>query len=308
MINSFFKKFFSILVLFFITENLSYSKIDLKILFKINDEIITNIDLNNEEKFLILLNPKLINLSKSQIRDIAENSVINRKIKEIELLKYIDLNQENLGDEYISNFINQSNFINKNHLIDEIKKNNLEFKYLEKNFVIDNLWREFVFNKFSEQVKVDIDNLKKQVQDKKNEVEEINLSEILFEVFPNSNLEQSVNKIYSEIERSGFEAAATMYSISSSKNFGGKLGWVKSNQLSEKIYLEISKGKDLTSPINTGSGYLIIKVNEKRKSFEKIDFDRELKKLVSLETEKELNKLGYIYFNKIKKRTFINEN
>ncbi len=308
MINSFFKKFFSILVLFFITENLSYSKIDLKILFKINDEIITNIDLNNEEKFLILLNPKLINLSKSQIRDIAENSVINRKIKEIELLKYIDLNQENLGDEYIANFINQSNFINKNHLIDEIKKNNLEFKYLEKNFVIDNLWREFVFNKFSEQVKVDIDNLKKQVQDKKNEVEEINLSEILFEVFPNSNLEQSVNKIYSEIERSGFEAAASMYSISSSKNFGGKLGWVKSNQLSEKIYLEISKGKDLTSPINTGSGYLIIKVNEKRKSFEKIDFDRELKKLISLETEKELNKLGYIYFNKIKKRTFINEN
>ena len=295
------------MVLFFITENLSYSKIDLKILFKINDEIITNIDLDNEEKFLTLLNPKLINLSESQISAIAEKSIINRKIKEIELLKYIDLNQENLGDEYIVNFINQSNFINKKHLIDEVKKNNLEFKYLEKNFIIDNLWREFVFNKFNAQVKVNIDNLKKQVLEKKNEVEELNLSEILFEVLPNSNLEESVNKIYSEIERSGFEAAATMYSISSSKNFGGKLGWVKSNQLSEKIYLEINKGKDLSSPINTGSGYLIIKVNEKRKSFEKIDFDKELKKLINLETEKELNKLGYIYFNKIKKRTFINE-
>ncbi len=295
------------MILFFITENFSYSKIDLKILFKINDEIITNIDLDNEEKFLTLLNPKLINLSESQISAIAEKSIINRKIKEIELLKYIDLNQENLGDEYIVNFINQSNFINKKHLIDEVKKNNLEFKYLEKNFIIDNLWREFVFNKFNAQVKVNIDNLKKQVLEKKNEVEELNLSEILFEVLPNSNLEESVNKIYSEIERSGFEAAATMYSISSSKNFGGKLGWVKSNQLSEKIYLEINKGKDLSSPINTGSGYLIIKVNEKRKSFEKIDFDKELKKLINLETEKELNKLGYIYFNKIKKRTFINE-
>ena len=79
MISSFFKKFFSILILFFITENFSYSKIDLKILFKINDEIITNIDLDNEEKFLTLLNPKLINLSESQISAIAEKSIINRK-------------------------------------------------------------------------------------------------------------------------------------------------------------------------------------------------------------------------------------
>ena len=32
------------------------------------------------------------------------------------------------------------------------------------------------------------------------------------------------------------------------------------------------------------------------------------KKLINIETEKEINKFGYIYFNKIKKRTFISEN
>ena len=49
-----------------------------------------------------------------------------------------------------------------------------------------------------------------------------------------------VNKIYSEINKSGFEAAASIFSISDSKNFGGKLGWIKSSQISKKIYSPLS--------------------------------------------------------------------
>ena len=72
--------------------------------------------------------------------------------------------------------------------------------------------------------------------------------------------------------------------------------------------LAIKKGKEITSPIKINNGYLIIKVNEVRKIREKINFDEELNKLINLESEKELNRLGYIYFNKIKKRIFISEN
>ena len=99
-----------------------------------------------------------------------------------------------------------------------------------------------------------------------------------------------------------------MYSISESKNYGGNLGWIRSNQISEKIYLEINKGQEITNPIETNNGYLILKINEKRKSNQKVNIEEEFKKLYNLESEKELNKFGYIYFNKIKKRTFISEN
>ena len=91
-----------------------------------------------------------------------------------------------------------------------------------------------------------------------------------------------------------------MFSISDSKNFGGNLGWIKSSQISEKIYTQIKNKNGLSKPIKTNNGYLIIKINKNVN--ETIEIEEELKKLVKIETEKELNKLGYIYFNKLKKR------
>lgn len=306
MINSSIKIFF-ILFILSLLANTSYSNIETKILFKINNEIITNIDLENEKKFLIFLNPNLKNLSNEQVNKIATDSTKNRKIKEIELNNYLELNKDELSKSYIDNFILISNFQSRDDLISELKTANLEYKYFEKNFIIDNVWREFIFQKFKSQVKIDIENLKKQIIELDKEIEEINLSEILFEVKGNQNFEELKNKIYSEIEKSGFEAAASIYSISDSKNFGGNLGWVKSNQISKQINSQIKKVEDITSPIKTNSGFLILKINDRRNIKKEIDFDEELKKLIEIETQKELNKLGYIYFNKVKRRTYINE-
>ena len=222
MINSSIKIFF-ILFILSLLANTSYSNIETKILFKINNEIITNIDLENEKKFLIFLNPNLKNLSNEQVNKIATDSTKNRKIKEIELNNYLELNKDELSKSYIDNFILISNFQSRDDLISELKTANLEYKYFEKNFIIDNIWREFIFQKFKSQVKIDIENLKKQIIELDKEIEEINLSEILFEVKGNQNFEELKNKIYSEIEKSGFEAAASIYSISDSKNFGGNL-------------------------------------------------------------------------------------
>ena len=248
MINSSIKIFF-ILFILSLLANTSYSNIETKILFKINNEIITNIDLENEKKFLIFLNPNLKNLSNEQVNKIATDSTKNRKIKEIELNNYLELNKDELSKSYIDNFILISNFQSRDDLISELKTANLEYKYFEKNFIIDNVWREFIFQKFKSQVKIDIENLKKQIIELDKEIEEINLSEILFEVKGNQNFEELKNKIYSEIEKSGFEAAASIYSISDSKNFGGNLGWVKSNQISKQINSQIKKVEDITSPI-----------------------------------------------------------
>jgi len=301
------KKIFLIITIFFCMENNLIAKLNLEILYKINNEIITNIDIENEKKFLIFLNPNLKNLSENQIYEITNKSTINRKIKEIELIKYIDLNETDMGEEYVEQFIRNSNFDSKSEFLNGLSNINLDYEYVKNSFIIDYIWREFIFNKFKSQVKIDVEALREKLSEQKNEIEEINLSEILFQVDQSVSLEQLKNKIYDEINRSGFEAAATIYSISNSKNFGGKLGWIKSNQISEEIYSEIQNSENITNPIKTNNGYLILRINEKRKILEEIDLETELKKLVNKEKDNELNRMGYIYFNKIKRRTFIDE-
>ena len=300
----------SIIILFFLVlfQNTLSAKIELKIIYKINNEIITNIDLQNEALFLLFLNPKLNNLSEEKIKNISKNSLINRKIKEIELSKYFDLKENNSDDFFIKSFISNTNLSSIEDLKNELSKNNLNYYFFEQNLKIDNLWRKFIFNKFKSQININVDDLKQQLLQRDNEIEELDLSELLFNINADEIFEDKKNIIYSEIEKSGFEAAASIYSISESKDFGGKLGWIKSNQISKNIYSMIKKTKLLTEPIKTNNGYLILKINQKRTVKKVVNFEEELKKLINKETESELNKLGYIYFNKVKKRIFISEN
>ena len=308
MINKIIKNLFLILFFLNLSTYFAISKTNTTILIKLNNEIITSIDLENEKQFLLFLNPNLKNLSNSQIEKISENSLVNRKIKEIELMKYFDINKDNFGEVYSESFIANSNFKNKEIFLSKLQEYNLNYKYFIKNIGIDNLWKEFIFNKFKSKIKVDTESLIKQIQNQKNEIEELNLSEILFTTQSNISIEEISKKIYQEIDKSGFEAAASIFSISDSKNFGGKIGWVKSNQISQNIYSIIKNEMTITKPIKTKSGYLILKINDRRKVNEQINLEEELKKLVNIETNNELNKLGFIYFNKIKKRTFISEN
>ena len=307
MINISFKYLIVTLLFFINFQNLSFSKINLEIVYKINNELVTNIDLENEKKFLIFLNPNLNNLSKEKLMDISKDSFTNRKIKEIELRNYYEIGKGDVGKLYVENFLKNTSFKTKEMLKSDLDKIDLEYIFFENNFLIDNLWREFVYNKFNSSVKIDIEKLRNQINTKNTEVDEINLSEILFQIKQGSNLETTAKKIYQEIDKSGFEVAASIFSISENKNFGGKIGWVKSNQISEKIYANLKNNKDISDPIKTNNGYLIIKINDKRKVNEKIDLEKELNKLILIETERELNKFGYIYFNKIKKRMFISE-
>ena len=276
MINKLLK--YVILILFFYINCLSFSNSSTKteIIYKINDEILTNIDIENEKKFLIFLNPDLKKISSDQINSISKNSLINRTIKKIELRKYFKLDTIEISDIYINNYIKNSIHINKENLIENLNKINLNFDYFEENFLIDNLWREFIFNKFKSQVKIDEIKLREEIKNMKTEVEELDLSEILFKIDSNINYQDLVDKIYLEINSSSFEVAASLFSISESKDYGGRLGWVKSSQISQNILSEINNGKNITVPIETNNGYLIIKINERRKVKEELNLEQAL--------------------------------
>ena len=54
-------------------------------------------------------------------------------------------------------------------------------------------------------------------------------------------------------------------------------------------------------------GFLILQINDIKNTKFEIDIDNELKKMINLEKNKQLNQYSKIYFNKIKKNLDINE-
>ena len=95
-------KILIIVFLFFIFTKKSFSNENIKIKIKIDNEIITNFDLEKEKNYLIALNPKLKELKESLQNKIAKESIVKEVIKKNEIKKYFKLNQRN---EMINVFI-----------------------------------------------------------------------------------------------------------------------------------------------------------------------------------------------------------
>jgi len=172
------------------------------------------------------------------------------------------------------------------------------------------LWNELIFLKYNNQISIDENKLKIKIQSLNNQYkEEYLLSEILFSVNKKEDLKKNLDQIELSINEIGFSNTANIYSISDSSKLGGNLGWVNKNQLSNSLIKEIENLKvgDYTKPIRIGNNYLIIKIEDLRKSEIEIDQENELKKLIQNENNRQLNQFSRIYFNKSKKNYFISE-
>ena len=288
--------------------------VDIQIKYKINNEIITNQDIVNEINYLIAMNKNLSDLSREQVKSFAINSVIQEKIKFIELKKSFDL--ENLSDnakKVISkNILLKTNTQNKDELIKYLNSFGIKFEEVETKFKIELLWNKFIYDRFNEKVSINKDELKNKInKDLKNNINifEYNIREILFEVSEKENLNSKLRKIKDTIKSTNFGTAATIYSISNTSDKQGEIGWIKETQLSKEILTKIKKLNinEFTEPLIVGNGYLILELNDLRKVKEKIDVDKELKILVEKEIDRQLNQYSTIYFNKIKKNVLINE-
>ena len=301
--------FFSFL---FIINAKSESNISIEV--KVNNEIITNLDIIDEINYLIALNNNLKNVEKKKLRLYAKNSLIREKIKKNELVKFFNLEKSSeMTKNIVNDFYLRLNFKSKEQFSNYLKQFNLEINDVEEKLQIEALWNQLIYNKFKSQLSIDKSSLKKKLKNQlnkdSNKISEYFLYEILFDLKTNENAEDKYNQILFSIENSGFENTANLFSISDTSKFGGKIGWVKETQLTNKINNNIKKlnTKSLTKPIQTENGYLILKLKDKREIIKKIDFDLELNNMISRERDKQLNQFSILYFNKIKQNIFLNE-
>ena len=290
-----------------------YAAEKIKILLKINNKIITNIDVEDEYRYLLTLNKQLKNIKKKDLLQFAKSSVIKEKIKEIELDKYFDLEQRNSEylNEIVKNFYKKLNFSNLDEFKIYLNKNRLKLDSVEYKLQIETMWNELIFNKYKNQVNINEKKIKEEINNiKKNKKQEsYNLSEIVFSLENSDSLDSKFYDLKKAIDEKGFKNVATIYSISDTSKFGGDIGWIDESQLSKEILKEIKSIKigQITKPISIPGGQLIIKVNEKKNKSLEFDPEGELRKRLVNEKNRQLSQFSSIYFNKIKYNMFINE-
>ena len=291
-----------VIILFYITSK--STALENKILFKVNNEIITSIDLLQEIKYLRILNKNFNKLENEKIFNIAKNSLIREKIKEIELIKYF--NKLSIDENYYNQVLDQNakklGFKTLSEFKSLINKNNISENNIKKKIIIEILWNELIVKKYLNEIKIDEEDIKNNLSNKKRQTE-FKLREIVFNVENNETLNEKLRIIKNDINSQEFEGAAFIHSISSTSQQGGDLGWIKESSLNLKIksiLKNIGPG-NFTEPIVIPGGFLILKVEETREIEININIDKEIKLAISEKTNEQLNQYSNIYYNKIKK-------
>ncbi len=284
--------------------------IENKILLKINNKIITSIDIQNEINYLNSINPTLGNLENDKMFEISKNSLIRSKIKEIALEKVVSELKIDKSDFERNLILNYSNIgiKNLNELQDHLLQFNIDIQTLEERIAIESYWNQVIYDLYNKNIKIDLEEIKKNILEN-NMQNEFLLSEIVFNLDVNENLEEKLKKIQKSIEEKGFENSALIFSTSDSLNVGGRLGWINQNSISEEILNEIFNTTigDYTKPIKIPSGFLILKIHETRETEKNINLEQELQKIIRIKTNEQLNQYSNLFFNKIKKDIIINE-
>ncbi len=297
--------------IFFFSDILNASS-NFYIAIKVDNEIITNVDVMNEIDYLTALNNDLKKIDKKLLIDIAKNSLIREKIKGNEINKNSSLVIKNeVLENIIISYYKRIKLNNIDEFENYLAKYNTNLDDVKKKIKIEILWNQLIYSKYNNLLNINIEELKKKIDKNKyknNKITKYLLSEILFLVENDESFEKKNNEIKKKINENGFKTAANIYSISNTAKFGGRIGLMNEKQLSQKILKEIQSINEgeITNTIDVPSGFLILKLEDIIiEKFEK-DLEKELENLIRFETDRQLNQFSVIYFNKLKLNSKIN--
>ena len=303
----------SIIIFLYFLFNFSFVHSNqVEMFMKIDDEIITNIDIKNEYRYLASVK-NLKTLNKNQLLEIAKKNVFSDKIKEIDLKKNFDdliLNNEYLNN-VIENMYKNLNLNNFDEFLNYLETNNLTYEFIETKIKINFFWNRLIFMKYSNKIKIDEDKIKAKIKQQSSNkfVTKYNLSEIVFRALNEIEMNDTYNKILNDIKNVNFENAAMINSISDSKDDGGLIGWVTEDQINEEISASIStlKSNEISKPIRIANNFLVLKINEIDQIKDNENFETKVKNAILREQNFQLNQFSTIYFDRVKKNLIYNE-
>ena len=302
-----------LLSIIFFLLNFNYTQaIEIKIIHNIQNEIITNIDIKNEYKYLLALNNKLQELDKDRILNIANNSIVRETIKKVELKKFfkrLEINPDYLN-LLLKNIYERQGLKSIKELEAYLKNYDVNYNVFKEKIIVDALWNELISKKYGAQVVINKDLINKKIANKaNNQKKEYRISEIFFEIKKQDEIQKRYNEIIKNINEKGFENTASLYSFSESSKVGGDIGWINEASLNNQIkqkFIELKNG-EISKPIVRSGGVLILKIADTRNIIIKTDYKLEFKKAINYEKTRQLDQYSNIYFNKVKKNLEFDE-
>ena len=300
--------------IFFFTYTLNLYAEKITIVYTVENDPITSVEIKNEIIYLKLINKEIESMDDESLVIYASKSILREKIKEQELSKYFKFNMNNeLVLQNLQKLISSMGLNNENDLKILLKDTNLNLNFIKKKIEIELLWNRLIYEKYKDKLSINEDKIKEDLKlkiiNEKQEIEEYQISEILFNTTSKTMELEEIQKINKSIDEIGFENTASIYSISNTAGIGGSIGWLAETQLSEKI-LEIIQNLnvgDISEVIDAPTGKLILFLKDKRKIKEEISLEKEIEKAILMERNKQLNQFSSIYFKKVELNTKINE-
>ena len=308
-----------IFLLIFLSVNVffihtSHSK-TLEIVKKINNKIITNIDIEKELIYLQTLNPDFRSLSNNEAYKIAEQSLIKEIIKEFEIKKFVkldDFNVEKLLDEIIKNLYLKLSLNNINDFEIYLKNSNIELTEVKRKIKIELLWNQLIFSKFENKININEKEILNRIENEqlqnKNQIR-YELSEIIFQAKNKDDYDTKFGEIIKSINDIGFKNTANIFSISNTSKLSGYVGFIMESQLSKRIRDALSKTEEnnFTEAINIGGNFIILYINKKENIETKIDKKKIMEDIISYEKQSQLENYSQIYYMRLKLNTQIDE-
>ena len=146
-------------------------------------------------------------------------------------------------DEYLKNLYTKLNFVSEEefnaYIMNSTDYSLEDVKYKLK---IELAWNELIYFKYSNQLNINKEKLNERINQFKNKtVKKYRLSEIVFNKRKDEDLEKLIELINTSILNVGFNNTANIYSISESSKFGGNIGWIDENNLSEILLEKLKK-------------------------------------------------------------------
>ena len=306
----FFFKIYLILTLVMFPLKIAYCEVF--IVAKVNQEIITNIDLDFEKRYLVSLNPNLKKLDQNRIKEYAKNSLINEKIKKIEIEKIFKIvPNETLLSKVIADIYSSIGISSLSEFESYLSQNKIDIKRVKEKISIEIAWNDLIVKIFANEIEIDQNFLIQEIEKIDEEkIDKLLISEIIFTINEKKELKPKYEEIKKSINEIGFEETARIYSLSDSKKSGGNLGWIYKNQLSKNVRESLNKIQigGFTEPIVTSGGFLILKLNDLKTEDVKINKDAQLKKMIEFERERQFTRFSTLYYKRVFNNTEINEN
>ena len=299
-----------ILIFFFSFNVKTYGEINNIISLKIGNKIITNYEVKNKILTTLILSNQMINQNNiNKLKGQSLDSLIEKKVKEIELEKH----QLKIDETRVLNYLNSISSNNIEELKETFKENNISFSLFKEEIEIQFKWQKFILNTYANQVKVNENIIDKEIEEilsKQKNVLQLRLSEIEFSINNNNTDQKKISEIINLINEIGFENVALKFSTSPSSGAKGDLGWVNYNSLSKKIIQvlkDLNEG-DISKPIINSGSATILKVQKKRQSDVKnLNIENLRENLINRKRNELYNLYSQSLLSKLKNSTLIEQ-